>query len=201
MQFVYTLMMAVVSRAQRDEDDVMLIGRIGAGDESALSELYNRYSQLLYAMQMRILHSVEDAEDMLQEVFLQVWNKASSYQRDKGTVYTWLVTLTRNRTIDRLRSKGFRKQQQEIDMEQLSLMDETRSGNPHNMTVLSEQQRTVVNVLQQLNNEQQQVLALAYYEGYSQSEIAEKLNVPLGTVKSRMRQGLLKMRSVLKEKM
>ncbi|MBI1808196.1 MAG: sigma-70 family RNA polymerase sigma factor [Ignavibacteria bacterium] len=178
-----------------------MIQKIKQNQESALSELYDRYGQLLYSFVMRMLRSVEDAEDIVQDVFLQVWNKADSYEQTKGTVYTWLVTMTRNRAIDRLRSKGYKKHSREIDINSLIMVADEVPSNPHTKTVANESQQMVAGALKQLSVDQQQVLALAYYEGYSQSEIAAKLNVPLGTVKSRMRKGLMTMRSWLQEKM
>jgi RNA polymerase sigma-70 factor, ECF subfamily len=132
-------------------------------------------------------------------VFLQAWNKASSYERSKGTVYTWLVTMTRNRAIDLVRSRGFKQHRQNVDLENLNLAADARSSNPHAAAVAGEDQRVVSNALRKLSTDQQQVVALAYYEGYSQSEIADKLNIPLGTVKSRMRKALMEMRSTLQE--
>ena len=194
------MLATLLNHARRDEEDVAILRRIVQGEESALADLYDRYSQLLYSLSMRILRSVEEAEDTVQEVFMQVWNKGSAYERSKGTVYTWIVTMMRNRSIDRLRSKGFRNSFQLLDVSTLMLSSDSPSSNPHAESVANEHRQIIVGSLRQLNAEQQQVLALAYYEGYTQSEIAEKLKVPLGTVKSRMRKGLITMRSMLKEK-
>ena len=189
----------IAGRSQRDDEDVKILQRIVHGEEPALSELYDRYSQLLYAFGIRILRSEEDTEDLLQEVFLQVWNKADSYQKTKGSVYTWLVTMTRNRAIDLVRSKGHKQQRQNLDVSGLLLIADPRASNPHAVAVLEENQQSVNSALKHLTVDQQQVIALAYYEGYSQSEIAAVLNIPLGTVKSRMRKGLIEMRSKLQE--
>ncbi|MBI1805272.1 MAG: sigma-70 family RNA polymerase sigma factor [Ignavibacteriae bacterium] len=191
----------MVSRTSRDDDDRARLQRIAQGDESALSEMYDQYGQFLYSFVVRILHSVEEAEDVVQDVFLQVWKKAATYEQGKGTVYTWLVTMTRNRAIDRLRSKDFRAHYQQVDVNTVALAAESRVSNPHARSVFSDVQRVVSGTLSRLSLDQQQVLALAYYEGFSQSEIAKKLNIPLGTVKSRMRKALYSMRSMLQEKM
>ena len=200
---MYLILAATIlkNRMQRDEDDKVLLQRIAWTDESALSQLYDRYGQILYSVGMRILRSVTDAEDVVQDVFLQAWNKADSYQRDKGTVYTWLVTMMRNRAIDRLRSKGFKQHIKSVDVENIMLFSETKSSNPHASVVMTEHQQLVISALKQLPKDHQQIFALSYYEGFSQSEIAEKLSIPLGTVKSRMRKGLQMMRSMLEEKM
>lgn len=181
-------------------EEAAILRRISKGEEPALAELYDRYAQLLYTFGMRILRSVQDSEDIVQEVFMQVWNKAGSYKEEKGSVHTWLITMMRNRSIDRLRSKGFRAAGQQIDLASVSLFADSASSNPHAHTIRNEHQKLVLGSLKQLSIEQQQVLALAYYEGFSQSEIAAKLNIPLGTVKSRMRKGLQSMQSILKGK-
>lgn len=174
-----------------------LIQRIVDGEESAMSALYDRYSRMLYTFGMRILRSNEDTSDVLQEVFLQAWNKARSYESGKGTVFTWLVTMMRNRAIDLVRSRRYKEQARTLELNELSLVADARPSNPHATAVLGEDQRMVVSALQRLTKDQQQIIALAYYEGYSQSEIASKLSIPLGTVKSRMRKGLMEMRAML----
>src|SRR5437867_4221607 len=94
MQLIFALFGTVLNRSRRNEEDVDLLRRIVMGEESAMSELYDRYSGLLYTFGMRILRSERDVSDLLQEVFLQTWNKANAYEKGKGTVYTWLVTMT-----------------------------------------------------------------------------------------------------------
>src|SRR5437016_1852780 len=107
MHFILGVLTTVLNRSQRDGEDAALLKRIAQGEEAALSELYNRYAQLLYSFGMRVLRTSGETEDLVQDVFLQAWNKAHTYETVKGSVYTWLVTMTRNRAIDRLRSKGF----------------------------------------------------------------------------------------------
>ena len=201
MQFLLALLSTILNYARRDEEDVSRLQRIVQGEESALAELYDQYAQLLYSLGMRILRSVGEAEDTVQDVFLQIWKKANAYEKSKGTVYTWIVTMMRNRCIDRLRSKGFKYSSQQLDLSTLMLAADSPSSNPHSQTVTHEHQQLIIGTLKALTIDQQQVLALSYYEGYSQSEIAVKLKVPLGTVKSRMRKGLLMMRSMLQEKL
>jgi RNA polymerase sigma-70 factor (ECF subfamily) len=192
---------AVTASPGRVGDDGAVLERIARGEDPALAELYDRYAQVLYTLGMRILRSVQESEDIVQEVFIQVWKKADSYDAQKGTVYTWLVTMMRNRAIDRLRSKGYKHAAQHVDPSVVVLFADAPSSNPHSHAVRSENQNVVLGTLKQLSVDQQQVLALAYYEGFSQSEIAKKLNIPLGTVKSRMRHALQSMRSKLKGKM
>ena len=201
MQFLLALLSTILNYAKRDEEDVLKLQRVVQGEESALAELYDQYGQLLYSLGMRILRSVGEAEDTVQDVFIQVWKKASTYEKSKGTVYTWIVTMMRNRCIDRLRSKGFRYSSQQLDLSTLVLAADSPSSNPYSKTVSNEHQQLILGTLKALTIDQQHVLALSYYEGYSQSEIADKLKIPLGTVKSRMMNGLLTMRSMLKEKL
>src|SRR5690242_10143177 len=98
----------------RDAEDAALLKRISAGEEAALGDLYDRYGRILYGYVMKMLRSVEESQDIIQDVFLRVWNKAETYDAGKGSVYAWLVGMTRNRTIDRIRSKGFKRQGQTV---------------------------------------------------------------------------------------
>ncbi|HTK82224.1 MAG TPA: sigma-70 family RNA polymerase sigma factor [Bacteroidota bacterium] len=197
MMVIITVFGAVLARSPRDEEDAALLRRIVKGEESAIAELFDRYHRLLYTFGFRILKSEEDARDLLQEVFLQAWNKASAYEIEKGTVYTWLVTMTRNRAIDTIRSKGYKERSQAVDILDVNLIADRTSSNPYAAAVFVEDQQNVVRALKNLTTDQQQVIALAYYEGFSQSEIAGKLNIPLGTVKTRMRKGLMELRTAL----
>jgi RNA polymerase sigma-70 factor, ECF subfamily len=194
------LLATVAPQPRGKPDDATILGRIARGEDQALAELYDRYTQLLYTLGMRILRSVQDSEDVVQEVFMQAWNKAGTYEPGKGTVYAWLVTMMRNRAIDRLRSKGFRHSAQSADVAGLLLSADPASSSPHSYAVHTEDQKLVLATLKELSVDQQQVLVLAYYEGFSQSEIAKKLNIPLGTVKSRIRKGLQSMHSMMKGK-
>ena len=146
---------------------------------------------------MAILKKPEEAEDVLQECFLMVWQKATAFDSIKGSAYTWLVTLTRHRAIDRLRSKHFqirRRQQPDFDFE--AIMDEV-GQTPLETTSLAERAAIVKKAFAELPDEQREVLRLAYFEGYSQSEISQQLHVPLGTVKTRARQAMRKLHARL----
>jgi len=200
VELLFALLTTLLKSPERDAEDRDMLHRIQNGDETGLADLYDRYGQLLNGFVTRILRSVVEAEELVQEIFLQVWKKGDAYQENKGTVYTWLMTLTRNRAIDRLRSKDFKNHVDQIDVSTLMLAAEPQSSNPQTRTIMGEDRQLVNGVLQQLSVDQQQVIALAYYEGFSQSEIAEKLNIPLGTVKSRIRNGLITMRSKLQKK-
>lgn len=176
--------------------DVSILQAIARRDETALAQLYDRYRVILFGLLLRILHNREEAEDVLQEVFLQVWRRAADFDENRGRPFTWLVTLARSRAIDRLRSLAARDRvalagAREPSEEVSDAVDDA---------LKSEQKSVVTTALAQLPEEQQQPLLLAYYDGLTQSEIAKKLNAPLGTVKTRMRAGLKKLREQLGKK-
>jgi RNA polymerase sigma-70 factor, ECF subfamily len=179
-------------RAQ-DNNDVALIQAIAARDETALAQLYDRYRVILFGLLMRILNNRQEAEDVLQEVFLQVWRKAADYDENRGRPFTWLVTLGRSRGIDRLRSLATRERITEAGAKEASEEISDAAGDAFR----SEQRSLVNDALAQLPNEQKQTLILAYFDGLTQSEIAARLGAPLGTVKTRMRTGMMKLRELL----
>lgn len=182
---------------QAQTTDVDILRAIAGGDEQALSALYDRYRLILFGLILRILHSQPEAEDVLQEVFLQVWRRASDFDEARGRPFTWLVTLARSRAIDRLRSLGSRDrtaQEAARDVPE-SISDAAEDA------VKSEQGEIVRRALQELPEEQRRTLLLAYFEGLTQSEISERLNTPLGTVKTRMRSGMMRLRELLGDRM
>jgi RNA polymerase sigma-70 factor (ECF subfamily) len=174
-------------------DDVALLKAIGGKDEKALSQLYDRYRVVLFGLLVRILNNREEAEDVLQELFLQVWHRAGDYDPNRGRPFTWLVTLARSRAIDRLRSVASRER---VATESAREVVEEVSDAVAD-AVRSEQRGIVTSALSQLPEEQQRALVLAYFDGLTQSEIADRLGAPLGTVKTRMRAGMMKLREVL----
>lgn len=175
--------------------DVELLHAVARGDEAALARLYDAYRVILFGLLVRILNSREEAEDILQEVFVQVWRRAKDFDEKRGRPFTWLVTLARSRAIDRLRQLGARQrlamgaaqEQEQADNVSDALTDSVRA----------EQQAVVRRALAELPEEQRTTLLLAYFDGLTQSEIAAKLNAPLGTVKTRMRSGMTKLRALL----
>ncbi len=175
--------------------------RISKKDEKAFETLYDLYSKLIYSLIVSVVKKQDEAEDVLQEIFLQVWEKATTFESTKGNVYAWMVTLARNRAIDRIRSKDFRKQRQEVEDTEIDMMHNPTEKNPLDSLVVGERAEIVKSALQQIPTEQREVIQIAYYGGYSQSEIAAKLNLPLGTVKTRMRQGMRKLQTLLREQL
>jgi len=179
-------------RAQ-DVHEIELLKAIAAKDEAALAMLYDRYRAILFGLLMRILNNREEAEDVLQEVFLQVWRKAADFDQNRGRPFTWLVTLARSRGIDRLRTLAARERLAEAGAQGAS----EQTSDAATDAFKSEQRGLVTNALAQLPDEQKRPIMLAYFDGLTQSEIATRLGAPLGTVKTRMRTGLMKLREML----
>jgi len=173
--------------------DVELLKAIVRQDETALAELYDRYRVILFGLLVRILNNREEAEDILQDVFIQVWRRAKDFDEKRGRPFTWLVTLARSRAIDRLRQLGARQRLASgAAQEQSETVSDALSD-----TIRLAQRETVRQALAELPEEQRNTLVLAYFEGLTQSEIAAKLNAPLGTIKTRMRSGMIKLRALL----
>ena len=174
-------------------EDVEYLRAIQQGDEAALAAIYDRYRTILFGLILRILHSQPEAEDVLQDVFIQIWQRASSFDETRGKPFTWIVTLARSRAIDRFRALESRGR---VAIEATRDIDDEISDAVTD-TLKAEQSRIVRDALAQIPDEQRRTLMLAYFEGLTQSEIARKLGEPLGTVKTRMRSGTLKLRELL----
>lgn len=198
---IFTILAAIGKAAHPGTDDeIKLMKRIKARDEEALSELYDLYNRLLFGMIISIVKKREEAEDLLQEVFVKIWQKAHTFNEDKGNAYSWIVTLTRNKAIDRIRSKGYKTQQkatQDVDAPEFTL--EGDAFDPLETTIFSDRAELVRNALMEIPESQCEVLKIAYYRGMTQTEISEHLDIPLGTVKTRMRQGMIKLKDILEE--
>lgn len=178
------------------EQDIRLAERLKQRDGAALAELYDLYGGLVYSVALRIVRSPGDAEEVTQEVFLYAWEKAPGFDPARGSFVTWMGTLARSRGIDRLR----RQQSQERRRTALGL--QTAADLPHVIRAdrevgLSEARELVQRALDRLPPEQREPIEIAYFEGLSQSEIAERLKTPLGTVKTRMRQGMIRLRETM----
>jgi RNA polymerase sigma-70 factor (ECF subfamily) len=171
------------------ERDRECVERLRAGDTRALEELYDRHSDLLYSLAMRIVNRAAEAEDVLQETWLQVWRNAGTYVPARGTVGAWLVMIARSRAIDRVRSEGSRQR-----AETAAGVDPPSSPeDPSAEAARRQLSGRVTAALEQLVPQHRQVLELAYFAGLSQNEVATRLSAPLGTVKSWTRQALLRL--------
>ena len=176
------------------EQDRRCWDRVAGGDPAALAEAYDRYADLLYSLARRIVGSTSDAEEVLQDAWLQAWRSARSYDPARGALGAWLVTITRTRALDRLRSMGSRRRGEAAATIEAASDPPPRSADPATGYARRALRINVATAITALAPQQRQVLELAFFDGLSQSEIAARLNAPLGTVKSWTRQALLKLR-------
>jgi RNA polymerase sigma-70 factor (ECF subfamily) len=183
-----------------EERDRAIMSRIKARDAAALSELYDYYHRLLFGLIFSILKKREEAEDTLQEVFTKIWEKAEQFDLDRGAVYTWIVSLTRNKSIDRLRSKVYKEQKKQstsLDNEDVFHPLYSDEADPLENTIFKDRAKIVRKALEQLTDKQRKVIQVAYFNGMTQNEISEEYDIPLGTVKTRMRDGMIKLKGLL----
>lgn len=179
----------------RDQELISFVQRIAKGDQAALAALYDSTNRLAYGLILRVLGDASTAEEVLLDVYTQIWRQASNYDTGRGSPLAWLMTIARTRAIDRLRS-GWQDRQRKEPLDVLN-DKETNAASPEEATAASERQKFVRSALGSLSPEQREVIELAYYGGLSHSEIAVKLNQPLGTVKTRTRLGMMKLREAL----
>jgi RNA polymerase sigma-70 factor, ECF subfamily len=173
--------------------DLDLLCSLRDGQVDALGSLYDRYSRLVYGLAYKILGNSEEAEDITQEVFLTLWRR-DSYNSSRGSLSSFLTTMTRSRSIDKLRSRGTRLR---FIQRWQGIVKNEAVATPLDHASMGERSQLVRDAMLQLPESERLILEIAYYEGLSQSEIAKRLNIPLGTVKTRSRQGLLKLRQTL----
>ena len=181
------------SEAAREPSDEQVLEAVGRGDDDALGVLYDRFGRLAFRLAFRILRDRALAEDAVQEAFLAVWRSADAYKRERAKPSTWILTVVHRRAVDIVRREQSRRG------EPLEVAPEPSAGPADEDAVLRDRRAAVQAALTQLPGEQRQALELAYYGGLTQSELAERLGVPLGTVKSRMFAGLGRLRELLAE--
>jgi RNA polymerase sigma-70 factor, ECF subfamily len=184
--------------AEAQAEDESSLRRLASGDQAAAARLYDRHARPLYSLILRILGNETEAEDVLQDVFAQAFRDVSRYDARRGAVAAWLFTIARSRALDRLRARRTRV---ETRTGELQTLDEMPAAQPDAASTMLDEERSrlVRQALGELPMLQRIAIELAYYEGLSHSEIAERLEQPLGTVKTRIRLGLLKLRDVLTE--
>jgi RNA polymerase sigma-70 factor (ECF subfamily) len=182
----------------RSLDDEELMERLFHRDLGAFRTLYERYGSLVYSTCLRIVRDAQIAEDMVQEIFLRIWRKPESYLPQRGRFVTWLTSVTRNRAVDEIRSRNRRyrhetasPEEQEREVPAAERMDPALTAE------LSDQRRLILAALEGIPAEQREVIELAYFGGLTQQEIADRLSQPLGTVKTRIRLGMQKLRGAL----
>jgi RNA polymerase sigma-70 factor, ECF subfamily len=183
-----------MSQIRSDAADVDLISSLRQGDQHALSILYDRYGGLVYTLALKLLDRRDEAEDLTQDVFLSFW-KQEKFDPTRAKLSSYLCLITRSRAIDKLRSR--QSEQKSIARLQQITVAETDLPTPLDAVTQSEEQMIVHHSLLALSEQQRMILELSYYQNLSQSAIATQLNLPLGTVKTHMRQGLIKLRQLL----
>lgn len=177
-----------------DISDADLMVQLAAGNPAAMDLLYDRYNRPVYSFAYRMLGDREYAEDLLQEVFLRAWRRGSRFSETRGSLISWLLSITHNMAIDELRKQQRRPRKADSSEPEMLLSSIQDSAEPvENQAVLVDHQRIVRTALEDLPESQRQVLEMAYFNGLTQREIAEQLDAPLGTIKTRMRLGLRKL--------
>ncbi|MBM3139281.1 MAG: sigma-70 family RNA polymerase sigma factor [Chloroflexi bacterium] len=176
------------------------MARMGTGGIDALEQVYDRYSALVFSVGLRVLNDRQLAEDVVQEVFLRLWRGPSSYDPARGRFISWLMSVTRNRALDELRRVTRRRRLEDQEEEPtLQLASQDLGDDPELGLVLEERRRAVRDAMTRLPPPQRRVLELAYFSGLTQVEIAERTGDPLGTVKTRVRLGMQRLREALAE--
>ena len=179
-----------MASAEKTIPDKELVSRVRAGDQNAMGALYDRYSPLVYAVGLRVLADSAAAEDVLQEVFMQLWRNPARFDASRGSLGAWLAVIARNRAIDALRKRRY-----ESDIEDTVVSVEPDLASEADR---SRAAKSVRDVLNGMHPAQRQALEMAFFEGLTHTEIAAKIGEPLGTIKTRIRAGLLALRKALK---
>ncbi len=187
------------NREDAARKDTILLERISQGDSKALADLYDLHGRLVYSLAFNTVGVRADAEEVAQEVFLKVWNHAASFDPVLGSPLGWIVTITRRLAIDRTRSKSYKSSNRssEFDEAVIATQDRKQVSDPTENMVARLQEGIVKKNLSQLGEKQLEVIRLSYYESMSHSEVSEQLGIPLGTVKSRLREAINQLRRIM----
>jgi RNA polymerase sigma-70 factor (ECF subfamily) len=183
-------------QVRANAEDVALIRRVCEADEAALGALYDRWNRSVFSLVSQVLKDPDEAEDIVEETFWQAWRKAASYEQSRGAVSTWLLTIARRKALDRLRSRA-RQREESLDQNPGFVSLTSSEPDPSQLAEGAERRAGLTAALNDLPAEQRRVLELGYFSGMSQSEIAEAIGEPLGTVKTRMRLAMQKLREPL----
>ena len=177
--------------------EIDLLQKIGQGDRRSFEALYDRFSGVLFSTAYRVLNNLEAAEDVLQDVFIQIWEKAALYDPARGKPMTWAITLTRNKAIDRLRSTQRRNRLQEDLLHESETVEQFDDRSSFDALSSLETGGMVRAAIQKLSKDQRDAIELAFFSSLTQTEISERLGEPLGTVKARIRRGMMKLKDLL----
>ena len=179
------------------EAEIEMLKRIGQGDRRSFEELYDRFSGVLFSTAYRMLKNQEAAEDVLQDVFIQIWKKAPLYNPTRGRPMTWAITLTRNKAIDLLRSTQRRGNLQDNVQHELATFEQFDDRSSFDAVASVETNKLVRDAIKKLSKDQREAIELAFFSSLTQTEIAERLNAPLGTIKARIRRGMMALRDMI----
>lgn len=183
-------------QSPQQKADVEMITAAARGDHSAFAALYDRLGSPLYSLAYRMLGDAAEAQDAMQDVFLEIWRRAANYDAGQSSVFTWAVLLTRSRVIDRLRARGRRSHLLEVSRQENEVA--STSGSGADIVSINEEAARVRLLVGELPVEQRQALELAFFSALTHQEIAEQLRQPLGTIKARIRRGLMKLREQIR---
>lgn len=172
-------------------EEALIIG-LQAQDSSVLKIIYEKYASALYGVITRLVNDDHLAEDVLQEAFLKIWNNAASYEAEKGRLFTWMMNICRNAAIDKLRSKGVKNSKQTASDESVLLENPTKIYDDIKPDTIG-----LKDLVDKLKPEWKQLVDLIYFKGYTHQEVAEELNMPLGTVKTRLRSAITELRNII----
>jgi RNA polymerase sigma-70 factor, ECF subfamily len=191
------LTLAVLQFALRSKDDTGLAKRLRERDPKVMGEIYDRYGRMVYSLIHRVVRDTGVAEDLTQETFLRVWNRAQAFDVERGALGPWIVTVARNRAIDYLRSSDGKMSARSLEL--VEIEHPSRFANIEDQSITLDRARRVREAFERLTPNQKSVIELAYYEGLSQTEMADRMQQPLGTVKTWVRAALKAMRDQLGE--
>ncbi len=187
-----------IENAPQDPVWVELLERLAQSDKSALAELYDLSSAAVFGLVLRVVGDRSDAEEVTLDVYMQVWKQAERYDSSRGRVLSWLLTIARSRAIDRLRSRAAKDRSREQPLDAAGVAEVADAAlNPEQSSFEATRKTTVLTALDSLQTDQRQAIELAYFAGMSHSEIADRTGQPLGTVKTRIRLGMLRLRKTL----
>jgi RNA polymerase sigma-70 factor (ECF subfamily) len=175
-----------------------LVAQMAQGRQEALAALYDQTSPMLNGLLQRMLNRTEDAEEVLLDVYMKAWKNAATYSETRGSVQSWLVIMARNSAIDRIRQHRAMPRVVDLDSEPAQ-EPESPDASPEAQTAMTQRRQRVQQLLKELPEEQREAIVLAFFAGLTHAELAERLGQPLGTIKSRIRMGLMRLRSVLEE--
>ena len=184
-----------------EHENLLLLRLIKDRDEFALGKLYDNTSKLVYSLILRIIKNVQDTEELTQEVFLSVWGKAATFNASKGSTIGWIVSIARNKALDRLRSKQHKIKVQEVTLAVNNPAERGTEDDEVSQSLIQKESSESINMVTKiLPEDEQKLIELAFYDGLTHSKIAEHLNMPLGTVKTKIRRAVSRLRDAILEK-